>query len=107
MDLVAIVVMVESNGLVSSTLAGQESTGSPSHMINQKYFQQSSLPSMLLPNIVVPPSASPHRLPYSKEVNKNACPAIGCPVRPGSVKVIEKRFTIPGAVRMMQQNMKI
>ena len=48
-----------------------------------------------------------HRLPYSKEVNKNACPAIGCPVRPGSVKVIEKTFTVPGAVRMLQQNMKI
>ena len=48
-----------------------------------------------------------HRLPYSKEVNKNACPAIGCPVMPGAVKLIEKKFTVPGAVRMMQQNMKI
>ena len=48
-----------------------------------------------------------HRLPYSKEVNKNACPTIGCPLMPGAVKLIEKKFTVPGAVRMMQQNMKI
>lgn len=46
-------------------------------------------------------------IPFFGEVNKNACPAIGCPVRPGSVHIIEKTFKVPGSVRLAEQNMKI
>ena len=47
------------------------------------------------------------RVPFPGQVNKNACQAIGCPVKSGTVYVIEKRFTVPSAVRFLNQNMKV
>ena len=43
------------------------------------------------------------RSPIAGEVNKNAQRTI----RPGTLHIIEERFTVPGFIRQVQQNMKI
>jgi len=46
------------------------------------------------------------RVPFFGEVSKDVCPAVNCPVRPGYVHMMEKTFTVPSAVRLVEQNMK-
>ena len=46
-------------------------------------------------------------VPFLGEVNKNACPSIGCPMKPREIQVIKKRFTVPSAAGLAHPNMGV